>query len=52
MPSVSDKQKRTMQAAANNPQFAAKMGIPQNVAKEYAAADQRKAQRNSKPRKK
>jgi len=45
MPSTSAKQKRTMRAAAHNPQFAQKMGIPQKVAREYERADQRKAKR-------
>ena len=31
-----------MQAAAHNPEFAAKADIPQSVAKEYVAADKRK----------
>lgn len=47
MPSKSEKQKRTMQAAAHNPAFAKKVGIPVKVAKEYAAADA--AKRSSKP---
>jgi hypothetical protein len=34
-----------MGAAANNPEFAKKAGIPQNVAKEYVAAD-KKAPKN------
>lgn len=42
MPSKSEKQKRTMQAAAHNPAFAKKVGIPVKVAKEYAAADKAK----------
>jgi len=42
MPSKSEKQQRTMQAAAHNPAFAKKVGIPQKVAKEFNAADQRK----------
>jgi hypothetical protein len=29
-----------MQAVAHNPQFAAKVGIPQKVGKDYAAADE------------
>jgi hypothetical protein len=45
MPSKSEKQKRTMQAAAHDKGFAAKVGIPQKVAKEYAKADQRKSAR-------
>lgn len=43
MPSVSEKQKRFMQAAAHNPEFAKKADIPQSVAREYVAADKRKA---------
>jgi len=39
MPSKSPKQARTMAAAAHNPQFAKKMGIPQKVAKEFNRAD-------------
>jgi hypothetical protein len=39
MPSKSAKQARTMAAAAHNPGFAKKMGIPQSVAKEFNQAD-------------
>lgn len=39
MPSKSAKQARTMAAAAHNPAFAKKMGIPQSVAKEFNQAD-------------
>lgn len=39
MPSTSDKQARTMAAAAHDPKFAKKVGIPQKVAKEYNQAD-------------
>lgn len=39
MPSKSAKQARTMAAAAHNPQFARKVGIPQKVAKEFNRAD-------------
>lgn len=42
MPSKSAKQARTMAAAAHNPQFAKKVGIPVKVAKEFNRADQRK----------
>jgi hypothetical protein len=42
MPSTSPKQARTMQAAKHNPEFAKKMGIPQSVASEFVAADERK----------
>jgi hypothetical protein len=39
MPSKTPKQARTMRAAANNPKFARKMGIPQTVAREFVTAD-------------
>lgn len=41
MPSVSKKQKRFMNAAAHNPEFAKKAGIDQSVAKEYVKADKK-----------
>ena len=39
MPSSTPKMARTMAAAAHNPKFAKKMGIPVGVAKEFNAAD-------------
>ena len=42
MPSKSSKQARTMAAAAHNPAFAKKLGIPQKVAKEFNKADAKK----------
>lgn len=39
MPSVSKKQARTMAAAAHNPAFAKKVGIPPGVAAEFNKAD-------------
>jgi hypothetical protein len=39
MPSKTPKQKRTMAAAAHNPAFAKKVGIPVSVAKKFNAAD-------------
>lgn len=42
MPSKSAKQARTMAAAAHNPKFAKKIGIPQRVAKEFNHADVKK----------
>ena len=39
MPSSTPKQKRTMAAAAHNPAFAKKVGIPVKVAKKFNAAD-------------
>lgn len=38
MPSVSAKQKHLMDAAAHNPAFAKKVGIPTKVAKEFSKA--------------
>lgn len=43
MPSKTAKQHRTMQAAAHNPAFAKKVGIPQSVAKDFVAADKGKS---------
>lgn len=43
MPSTSKAQKRLMQAAAHNQEFAKKVGISQKVAKEFSRADQQKA---------
>jgi hypothetical protein len=48
MPSKSAKQARTMAAAAHNPAFAKKLGIPQRVAKEFNRADQAKGKPKSK----
>jgi len=39
MPSVSKAQARLMAAAAHNPSFAKKVGVPGKVAKEFNAAD-------------
>jgi hypothetical protein len=38
MPATSAKQKKFMDAAANNPAFAKKVGVPVKVAKEYSQA--------------
>lgn len=43
MPSTSEAQRRMMQAAANNPAFAKKVGIPVGVAKDFNRADQNKS---------
>lgn len=40
MPSHTPKQKRTMAAAAHDPAFAKKVGIPQSVARKFNRADQ------------
>lgn len=42
MPSKTEKQRRTMAAAAHDPKFAKKMGIPSKVAKEFNKADTKK----------
>ena len=39
MPSSTKKQARTMAAAAHNPAFAEKVGIPQKVARDFNQAD-------------
>ncbi len=41
MPSSTSKQARTMAAAAHNPAFAKKVGIPPKVAKDFNQADAR-----------
>lgn len=46
MPSKTPKQARTMAAAAHNPAFAKKVGISQNVAKEFNQADAAKGPKN------
>jgi hypothetical protein len=47
MPSKSPAQEHMMAAVAHNPEFAAKVGIPQSVGKEFNDADQRKKKRRS-----
>lgn len=42
MPSHSPKQARTMAAAAHDPKFAKRMGIPQSVARDFNQADKGK----------
>jgi len=42
MPSHSDKQRRFMAAAAYDPAFAKRVGIPQSVAKDFNQADKGK----------
>lgn len=44
MPSVSDAQERMMRAASHSSSFAAKVGVPQAVAREFEAADKAKAE--------
>lgn len=45
MPSKSSSQHRFMDAAAHNPKFAKKAGVPQKVAKEFVSADKAKARK-------
>jgi hypothetical protein len=52
MPSKSKEQAETMQAVAHNPEFATKVGIPTLVAKEFEAADKRKAKKKVDKKKK
>ena len=42
MPSTSDKQRRFMAAAAHDPKFAKRVGVPQSVAREFNQADKGK----------
>ena len=42
MPSKSERQARTMRAAAHDKKFAKKVDIPQSVAKDFVKADQHK----------
>jgi len=42
MPSKSPEQKRLMQAVANNPKFAKKVGVPQKVGMKFEKADKAK----------
>jgi len=48
MPSKTRKQARTMRAAASNPGFARQVGIPQDVAQEFAQADKRRRRKRRK----
>ena len=52
MPSVSEKQRRFMAAAAHNPEFAKKAGIPQHVARDFNDHDVGRTQRRYKRKKK
>ncbi|NDF99475.1 MAG: hypothetical protein EB101_11275 [Chitinophagia bacterium] len=42
MPSVSAKQEKFMQAVANNPKFAKKVGVPQSVGREFTKGKEMK----------
>lgn len=48
MPSKTPKQRRTMAAAAHDPKFARKLGIPTKVAKEFNRADAKKGRKRGK----
>lgn len=50
MPSTSAKQARTMAAAAHDPGFAKKVGIPQSVARDFNKADKGTGIRKKKKR--
>lgn len=41
MPSKTPKQARTMRAAEHDPAFAAKVGIPQKIARDFVSADKK-----------
>jgi hypothetical protein len=43
VPTKSKAQKKLMQAAAHNPEFAKKVGVPVKVAKEFVKEDKAKA---------
>jgi len=49
MPSKTEKQARTMRAAAHDKAFAAKLKIPQKVAKEFVEADTNKTKNKKRP---
>ena len=48
MPSVSEKQRRLMLAAAKDPKFARKAGIKQSVAEEFVEEDRKPRKRKKK----
>lgn len=50
MPAKSKKQERFMQAVANNPEFAKKAGVPQNVGKEFTMKKYQAGGMTSSPR--
>lgn len=43
MPSTSPKQRKFMRAVSHSPEFAAKVGVPQSVGKDFEAADKKVA---------
>jgi len=50
MPAKSKKQERFMQAVANNPEFAKKVGVPQSVGKEFTMKKYQAGGMSSSPR--
>ena len=52
MPSVNRKQARLMAASAHDPKFAKRVGVPQSVARDFNAADQKTGILKKKPKKK
>lgn len=50
MPSKSRKQHKMMEAVKHSPSFAAKVGIPQSVGRDFVAADKAKGKFKSKKR--
>jgi hypothetical protein len=52
MPSKSKAQADMMRAAAHNPAFAKKVGVPTTVAKEFATADEKRGTKKLPERKK
>ena len=48
MPSKTKKQEKFMAAVANSPKFAKKVGVPQSVGKDFAAADKKKKMKRTK----
>ena len=48
MPAKSEKQERFMQAVANNPKFAKKVGVPQSVGREFTKKEGSKMPKESK----
>ena len=49
MPSKSGKQHRFMEMVAHNPAAAKRVGVPQSVGKEFAAADKGRSFKRGKP---
>ena len=50
MPSKTEKQRRLMQAAAHDKAFAERVGVDQEVAKEFYEADKKAEQEKKKPK--